>query len=79
MGQEKYNFHDEEHEQVWSQIRICRNEGGEILDDLVRDDGQSQKRKLSCLFIDKSSEDLQRSDFDVIVAIMVLFLSSTST
>ena len=39
MSQEKCNFHYEEREQVWSQIRNCRNEEGEILDDLVREDG----------------------------------------
>ena len=32
---EKCNSHYEEHEQVWSQIRNCRNEEGEFLDDLV--------------------------------------------
>ena len=39
MSQEKCNFHYEEREQVRSQIRNCRNEEGEIVDDLVREDG----------------------------------------
>ena len=66
-------------EQAWSQIRNCRNQEGEILDDLVREDGiaritqrQSRKRKLLCLFLEKSSKDLQRSDVDVIVVARVV-------
>ena len=40
MNLEKYrNCHYEEREQVWSQIRNCLTEEGEILDDLVREDG----------------------------------------
>ena len=42
MSQEKYNFHYKEREQVWSQVRNCRNEEGEILDDLVREDEIAQ-------------------------------------
>ena len=39
MSQENCSFRYEEREQVWSQIRNCRNEEGEILDVLVREDG----------------------------------------
>ena len=42
MSQEKCNFHYEEREQVWSQIRNCRNEDGEIVNDLVREDGTAR-------------------------------------
>ena len=42
MSQEKCNFNYEEREQVLSQIRNCRNEEGEILNDLVREDGIAQ-------------------------------------
>ena len=33
---------------------------------------QSRKRKLLCLFLEKSSKDLQRSDYDEIAGDMVL-------
>ena len=39
MSQEKRNFHYMEREQVWSQNRNLCNEEGEILDDIVREDG----------------------------------------
>ena len=39
MSQEKRNFHYMESEQVWSQNRNLCNEEGEILDDIVREDG----------------------------------------
>ena len=42
MSQEKCNFHYEGREQFWSQIRDCRNEECEILDDRVREDGIAQ-------------------------------------
>ena len=63
------NFHHEEREQ----IRNCRNEEG----DLVREDHavtkrQSRKRGLLRLLLEKSSKDLQRSDFDNKLAKMVL-------
>ena len=35
MSQEKYNFNYEEHEQVSSRIRNCRNEEGVIMNDLA--------------------------------------------
>ena len=46
MSQEKCNFHYEGREQVWSQIRNCRKEEGEILNDLLREDGIARSSEL---------------------------------
>ena len=80
MNQEKCNFHYKGREQVRSQIRNCRNEEGEILDDLIRENGivwvtpysitkrRSRKRKLLCLFLEKSSKDVNIDSICIILS-----------
>ena len=63
-----------ESDQTCREVRTCRNEQGEILNDLVREDGiildqaitkrQSRKWKLLCLFLEKSSKDHHQSECD---------------
>ena len=63
MSQEKCNFHHEEHEQVWTQIRNCHNEEDEILDDLVRKDGIAPTRNKEPITEEEAFVFISRKEF----------------